>query len=367
MKKSLALISGLTILALTGCASQQERRTASGNYDYLKSTQRATIKIPADVDQPEFSEEYELPKLGEKVNENLIGRELLVSSPALVLPLVSGSHVEEGSREATVWFDQVDDSKPLKQAIWDSLLSFLEQQKIEVDSFDPEAGILITDWVVENKDEDSSWYEFSAPKKGEVKRRFEFSMEVKPHGRTASLHAELKDFQANGEAKTAAQLGEIEERREEVTVLNQFINHYEYQIQLEDSKRIARIRQGLNAEMGFNANGEPAYVVDAQYDVAWPRLLLVLRKLGFDVKDLDKSTGLLFVTYNGIDKGWWSGLFSDEKDLLKKDDYRLKVGNMGEKTSITFMNDESEPFEVDVVTEMYEPFSKVMSQDDLDI
>ena len=34
------------------------------------------------------------------------------------------------------------------------------------------------------------------------------------------------------------------------------------------------------------ADGDAAYIVEAKYDVAWPRMLLVLRKLGFDVKDL---------------------------------------------------------------------------------
>ena len=56
----------------------------------------------------------------------------MVRSPALVLPLVTGSHIEEGKSSATIWFDQVDDSQPLSQAIWNSLLSFLDEQGIGV-------------------------------------------------------------------------------------------------------------------------------------------------------------------------------------------------------------------------------------------
>ncbi len=126
-----------------------------------------------------------------------------------------------------------------------------------------------------------------------------------------------------------AEVSSMEERREEVEVLNQVVGHYEYQIQLAETRRIARIRQGINTEMGFNADGDAAYIVEAKYDVAWPRMLLVLRKLGFDVKDLDKSNGLLFVTYNGDQGSWWDGLFSSDKELLKKGDYRLKVARAG--------------------------------------
>lgn len=51
--------------------------------------------------------------------------------------------------------------------------------------------------------------------------------------------------------------------------------------------------------MGFNVDGDVVYIVEVKYDVVWLRMLLVLCKFGFDVKDLDKLNGLLFVIYNG--------------------------------------------------------------------
>lgn len=368
MKNTLALASSLAVLVLAGCASQIEKKTASGSYTYTKSEEHAALKVPSDVDKPEFSEDYAIPPVGEGADSSLIGRKIYVQSPALVLPLVTGSHVEDGNRSATVLFDQVDDSQPLNKAIWNSLLSFLDEQGIGVDSFDPEAGRLVTDWMVlkEEDEEDASWYEFSGATK-EIGRRFEFTLEMKPHGRSAALHANLKDYMASKGKDVTADINELDERREEVNILNRVINHYEYQIQLEDSRRIAEIRQGFGTEMGFDKDGDPAFVVDTKYDIAWPRLLLVLRKLGFDVKDLDKSTGLLFVTYRGAEGSWWNNLFSGDDDLLEEDDYRLKIGNLGDKTSVTFMNNESEPFNAKEVSDLYGPFAKVMSEDNLDI
>jgi outer membrane protein assembly factor BamC len=292
---------------------------------------------------------------------------LLVQSPALVLPLVTGSHVEEGKSTATIWFDQVDDSQPLSQAVWNSLLSFLDEQGIGVDFFDPEQQVLNTDWMIIKKEVDSPWYKWTSTE-SEVGRRFEFVLDVKPHGRSAALSVDLKDYMATTGDDVVAEISSMQERREEVDVLNQVIGHYEYQIQLQETRRIARIRQGLNTEMGFNDDGNPAFMVDAQYDVVWPRMLLVLRKLGFDVKDLDKSNGLLFVSYNGSDTGWWGGLFSSDNELLEKGDYRLKVSRAGEKrSSVTFMNNESEPFEANQVSDLYGAFAEVMSEDNLDI
>ena len=69
-------------------------------------------------------------------------------------------------------------------------------------------------------------------------------------------------------------------------------------------------------ELGFDRNGEPAFVVQGEYDIVWPRFLLVLRKLGFNVKDLDKSNGILFVSFGSEESGWWSSLFSSDDDEL---------------------------------------------------
>ena len=367
MNKTLAMLSSVVVIALTGCTSQIDRKTASGSYDYLKVNQEKTLKVPSDLDAPNFSREFALPELGENADPTLVGKKLPVQSPALVLPLVTGSHVEEGNKTATIWFDQVDDSQPLSQAIWNTILSFLEQEGIGVDYFNPDENVLNTDWMIIKKELDSPWYSWTTTE-SEIGRRFEFTLDVKPHGRTASLSVELKDYLATVGDDVIAEISGIQEHREEVDVLNQVIGHYEYQIRLEESRRIARIRQGLQTEMGFNEDGDPAFVVSAQYDVAWPRLLLVLRKLGFDVKDLDKSNGLLFVSYNGEDSGWWSGLFSKEEELLEKGNYRLKVVRAGDnRTSITFMNDENEPFEANQISDLYGTFAEVMSEDNLDI
>ena len=121
-------------------------------------------------------------------------------------------------------------------------------------------------------------------------------------------------------------------------------------------------------QMGFDDNGDAAFVIDAMYDIAWPRMQLVLRKLGFDVKDLDKSNGLLFVTYSGKDEKWFEGWFSsDDEFQLDEDDYRLQLREMGNKTSVTFMNAESEPFQANQVSQLFPLFSDTMSEDDLDI
>ena len=367
MKKTLAFVSGIAAVTLAGCASQVDNKTASGEFRYLEAQERASFVVPDTVDSPAFSDEYAIPPLGESADQTLVGRELYIESPNLVLPVVAGSHVAEGTQKATVWFDQVDDSQPLDQAIWNSLISYLDKNDVRVDYFDEEKRELVTDWITSTEVLSSAWYSFSDIERV-TKRKFKFNMEVKSHGRSAALRSELLAFElTSGNDFITQNLNSLQTRRQEIDILNDVIGYYEYQVRLEATRKIAEIRQGIRTEMGFDNNGEPAFVVNAKYDIAWPRLLLVLRKLGFDVKDLDKSTGLLFVTYNNEEASWWDGLFSSDENLLEESDYRLRVGDLGGKTSITFMNDESQPFGANQVVDLYEPFSEVMSEDDLDI
>jgi outer membrane protein assembly factor BamC len=299
----------MTATLLTACSSLEEREVASGAFDYVKEQPGQKIKIPDDVDTPKFNDVFKLPDLGENAPMTTVGKNLSVLSPSLVLPVVTGSHIEEGSKSATVWFDQVDDSQPLDTAVWNSLIRFLETEGIGVEMFDKDNQRLITGWVVKD------------------------------------------------------------ERRNEVDVLNRVVKNYEFETKVASVKRFRQIREGLNMELGFDSDGEPAFVVDGDFDITWPRLLLVLRKLGFDVKDYDKSNGLLFVKYNGAEDGWWSNIWSNDKNELdlEVEEYRIKVSDAGKKTSVTLLDDESNPFPVNKLTDLYPTFSKTMSTDDLDI
>lgn len=358
----------LLTVSLTACTTLEERQKANGNFDYVKATEQAPFNVPDELDKPAVSEDFTIPALGENAPKELIGEKLTVVSPVLVLPLVTGSHVEEGRKEATVWFDQIDDSQPLDVTIWNSLISFLEEREIGVVEFDRENQRLITDWMVIESDVDNSWYTWTKTERS-VGRRFEFTLDVKPHGRTAALKTKLRDYLETVGDKVIADINIEQERREEVQILNQVIQHYETQVRLADIERIKQIRSGFPMELGTNRNDEPAYIVDGQYDLVWPRLLLVLRKLGFNVKDLDKSNGLLFVSYGSADTSWWDTLFGQDSEKLNLDkkDYRIKVSRVGTQTSITLQDNESVAFELNKMTELFPPFSKTMAANNLDI
>lgn len=355
------------VFALSACSTSQERQIASGNFEYLQEAETVSLQVPEGKDQPAYSDEYVLPQLGEEAPENIYGRNLSIASPQLVLPLVTGSHVAEGTREALVWFDQIDDSQPLDTTIWNSLLNFLDEQGIGVVKFDQEKQILMSDWMIIENQEESSWYSWTKTERS-IGQRFEFSLEVKPHGRTAALKVQLKDYLETVNEDVIADIDSASQRRREVDVLNKVISHYAKQIRIADARRLKQIQQGLGMELGFNSDGDPAFIVDANYEVAWPRVLLVLRKMGFNVKDLDQSNGILFVDYVGVDSSWWSDLWGGADELpLDKEEYRLAIREQGEKTSISLKDKDNEPLSSKLMTDIFQPLAEIMATDDLDI
>jgi outer membrane protein assembly factor BamC len=346
----------------------EDRQVATGSFEYLKEQPGQLINIPQGIDTPIFNDAYKLPNLGEQAPRDTLGKELSVMSPSLVLPVVRGSHVEEGSKDATVWFDQVDDSQPLDKSVWDSLIRYLETQGVDIESFDKEKQTLISDWIVFNESDNDSWYDWSKSERS-VAQRFEFSLNKRPHGRTAGLSVALLEYKEKLSSNGPEIIETKDRRRNEVDILNKVVEHYEFETKVADVKRYREIRQGLDSELGFDSDGEPAFMINADYDIAWPRLLLVLKTLGFDVKDYDKSNGLLFVQYKGVDDGWWDNIWSnnDQNFDLDEDEYRVKVLEVGQKTSVTLLDNESKPFPVNKVTDLFQTFSKTMSADDLDI
>ena len=367
--KGLITASALTFF-LQGCALWQddESQKVDPAYPHINSTQSPLIKVPDGMSTPHYSDEYAIPELNGEARAGNLGESLDISSPKLIRPVVTGSRIVEGSREAVVQFDKVNDEVPLDTAIWNSLISYLDERGIGVVEFEKDSQLLKTDWMIIEDDAESPWYSWTKTDRT-VGQRFEFKLDLKPHGRSATLHSKLVDYLETVNEDVIADIPNSQVRRNEIEVLNSVISHYEKQLRLADIRRIREIQQGVPTELGFNADGDAAYLVSADYDVTWPRLLLVLRKLGFDVKDLDKSTGLIDATFSGSDEGWWSGLFSSSEKLPLEEgaDYRVFVNQQGGKTSVTLKDLNNDALSASVISEMYQSFADVMATDDLDL
>lgn len=358
-KKSLLLLTLTTVIAVTACSSSETRRQASGGFEYLEKDAGNKLQIPADLEQPVINPRYDIPNLGAVQTDSIVGQRLDIASPRLVIPLVRGSYIEEGTKDAKVLFDQTSDRDALDKTIWDKVLAYLESRQIGIISFDKDKNELITDWVVDRKEVDSSWYDFNETYI-ETTKRYKLTLDMAPHGRTASLTSEMVGFNdASGNSVLSMQ-APTQKRNEEVNFLNLIIAEYDFGLRLERNERIAKIKRGFTSEMDFNTQGEPAMVVDAIYADAWPRIQLVLAEMGFAVVDLDQSAGLIFANYEGS-SSWFSGLWGSDKLDIDEGEYRMLIEPRNGKTVVTFKEVDDSAFSVEKVVSIFPVFSEIMA------
>lgn len=366
MKKHITIIA-TSVFFIASCSSVGERQIASGGFKYLEVPESdKKLIVPAELKEPRRSNQYALPQLQTQNNAKLKGEDIKVTSPRLVLPLVAGSHVEEGANTAKVNFDKIDDSTALDTAIWDKVLSYLEKNNIGVESFNRGSNELVTDWVISRTEIDSSWYEIS-DKFAEHAKKFKLSLDIAPHGRTASLENQIVAYINEQGNSDLSSLSPIKKRDDEAEFLNYIITEYDFNVRLAQAQRVSKIKEGFSSALGFDPDGDSAYLIDAEFGDAWPRLLLVLRKMNFDVVDLDQSSGILFVVYNGEDEGFFTNLFGTQALPLKQGNYRIFVKRAGQKTSVTLKDNESVTLDIDTVTGIFPAFKEFMASDNLDI
>ena len=86
------------VIAISACSSPGSRERTSGDYAYMQAKEKPDdLLVPEDLERPIRSNRYDLPILESGAGKQILGSDIRISSPRLVLPLVAGSHVEEGS------------------------------------------------------------------------------------------------------------------------------------------------------------------------------------------------------------------------------------------------------------------------------
>ena len=352
---------------LFACSSVDERRAASGSKAYLDTPAPKPLLIPDGLDKPSTNTDYQIPTISSEAT-GLYGDDLPVVAPALVLATAQGTYLEEADTFTSAIFDKLDSKDNIRDLVIERISSHLFNQNIAFTIPNQAGNTILTDWILSNETGDKAWYDFGETKQ-QVGKRFQLNIEPASHGRTARLNVILTDLVVGDEQDLIDGLDPFLKRELEAELLNGIIRQYSLEQKIESQQRLAQIRSGITAELGFDADGNGAIILSSEYDIVWPKFQLVLRKLGFNVKDLDKSNGLVFVSYQSSESTWFSGWFNSSDTLpLTEDDYRITVNALSSnKTSITFKNEDNQPFSAAKTSEIFPIIAENFALDNLDI
>jgi len=354
----------LLVATITACSTPLDRRQANGNDDFVNAKTVPVLTMPQGLNSPTYSKEYDIPAVGNQVNKQLVGKNLDIRAPLQVLPMAEGTHIEESSDKIRVVIDSIAGTTDLKQEIFDVIDGYLAKNNIAIRSEDMDAGFIETDWIENNEIIESNWW--GSDKVYQLRQRYRYQVDVRPHGRSGSVEMDLVEHQEFYDDKDQKILLSGEDKRRFTTdMLNNAIAYMS--IKRDQAIRAARIQQslGIKVDLIQSKEGQSAYwLADANYKSVWDRLRLVLPEIGFDVVDMDNSKGLFYINLEQSG-GFWSSLWGEQKLSLKKGNYRLllKETDDANQTKIMLHDVEDTPLSDESITEVYNVISDIMDED----
>lgn len=301
-----------TVAAITGCTSQRDQ--AHGDFEYLDIEERPILLIPEGLDPVTQNPEFRIPVLEQEAGP--LGPASTIRAPRQVMPLVPGSRIEEGSRQARIWFDAIEDMDNVAEWVWDELLILLAEQGYSVS--DSEEKQYVRTATIETEQGSRARGGFwSGLRRDRVEFTASYSLNVNmqapTHGRSAMLEVDAVDVRwyEDGERTTPPP---FLQRELEASFLNdlgiRMQNNFEQQ-------RVAQMRANRALRHAEGLQGEPAYALDASFEAGWVLMPGVFEYLGFMVEDLSQTQGVYLVDYQpGGERGFFNRIaFWRSEDL----------------------------------------------------
>ena len=350
----------ILISVVTACSTPMERRHANGNDEFIHVNEKAMLSIPNGLKTPNYSREYVIPKLAQNENGKL-GKSLDIRPPLQVLPMAEGTRVEEGSDNIKIVIESIDNKMDLKKEIFTALEHFLKKKNIGISSKNYDSGIIETDWIENNEVIDSSFW--GDDKVYTLKQRYEFDVQIRPHGRTGALTIKLIQHEESYDGdKRDIVLTNNDKRRYTIDMLNSAVSY----ISMERNREMKakRIQQSLGIKVQLVESPKAYWVADSDFNETWERLRIVLPELGFEITDMNREQKLFYINYNN-ETSFWSSLWGDEKLTLEKGGYRIELSNQENKskTRIYLKDLAGEPLKNQTIIDVYNAFSHLMAED----
>lgn len=280
--------------------------------DYKQARELPPIEVPGDKDSSALQEIYAIPPIREQL---VMAGEFEVPRPAPLVAGATGDVVRIQSLGDESW--ALVGIAPGQ--LWPQVRSFMASAGIQVIRADAEAGIIDSDWLQLEGQSMAS--------------RFRFRIEQGVQRGSSELHV-LQMNQAGDINSWPAQSDNVEQEGEMLRAVAQFIANS------ADSAPVSMIADRAMSASGKisleEADAGYTYIrVGLPFTRAWASVAKALEDSTFEISDRDRSAGHYYVTFLGADDeeegGWFSWLFSDDKDPLVGRSFLLTVAEDGER------------------------------------
>lgn len=274
-----------------------------------------------------------------------------VYSPAQILNSAEGSWVEEGEAEVRIFFERPAVVDDLANFMWQALEDYLAKNQVATrNSVKP--STLESDWFVRQREE-GIWFWKGMAELG--KERYQFTLEMKPHGRQASMKVRMLESEQP--------LNPILKRELEIRTLNDYVAQYDWQ--LRKSKLAQATERPKTLSLGQDKAGNAALLSTEPYPVVWSDLTDWLQTLKIDVTDLNQSLGRYDLKYHFEKPSAWDRFWDDEDAApidLASGEYVLKVVDLEPGTSMTLYDANNQPVSGPALEQIFAKIQKLLTK-----
>jgi len=341
----------LSISFLSGCSwiVGEDGIFDTKQYDYTRAEITKELEVPESVGKNNESDNYFVPETGEELNGIVYGVDVDVLAPMQVLTLGSKVRVNRDSDFSSVYVTMSE----LK--LWDSVERYLNAEKFEITDKDLSSRLITTDWIT--KEDDDFW-------SGDItawrqKYKITINKAIRPSEKVLSIELlEAQEYVKDSDTwQKVTEPGRLE---------TEFLNSILGFLYVEDIDRSRQLVNqsalgGISVKLGTNANGDPALITTADYENVWGRIPVFLRLLNLTVEDQDRSQGLYFFKLEDTE-GFFSSLafWSEDQPTLDIPEglYSMNLAKLGERVSITIIDDENNAISAKVLAKNYPAISK---------
>lgn len=348
----------LLSLSISACSTVETRKQANGDFDYIEAKPNSEFKVPAHLTKAEEKPEYKIPEV--KDDTGPVGTKVDIRAPALVLPLASGSRIDEFDKSAAVWFDEVDGDRDLRELVIKAITDYLTSEDVEFANADTVNNVWQSQWF--HVEEESGYFFWKSVDVSES-WRFKYSLVTKPHGRTVGLNVELVDYMHTTEQGSTTSIDPIEKQRVEMGMINAITSQLDYQYRLNNREdRLARASMEI-VTLGQSDENEPAYIVDYPVEELWTYLPGFFDKYNFKIVDLNEDKYIYMVEYTRVEPSLWDQIWGDDMPVVDFADgsYEFHLKVKGEQTSLVIFDDENNVVADQVLIDNFEILEPALS------
>ncbi|MFT0546418.1 outer membrane protein assembly factor BamC [Allopusillimonas ginsengisoli] len=352
MKKHyVGMAVGLSVLLTSGCSTINQLTGGEEAVDYKSTVRGDPLSIPPDLTQANQDTRYQAPAGTATFSEYAQNQQAQqgMTDRDRVLPQTSGVAV---MRDGDMRWLVVDQSA---EAVYAKVIDFWGDQGFTIQSQDPKAGLMETDWAENRAKIPEGWirsalgYVLDQVFDSGERERFRTRLE-RVNGKTEVYisHQQMVETPTADGATFKWVFGK-EDPGLNAAMLARLMVYLGTDVQRAQSL-VAQAEQDPDAVQAVKLAGDQATIsLNEPFDRAWRRVGVAIDSARFQVTDRDRSAGDYFVRYLDSDSGTkieqqnFIGRLFGSKNTAEAATYRIHVSDQGSNSLVSVLDDKGQP------------------------